>query len=308
MVDASPIVDGCEPSTAGPGIRRSPEERAVGVAIACSIAGALVKFVAGALTGSMSLLASGVDSLGDLFVSISNLFVVRYADLPPDEEHNYGHARIEGFGSMFEGGFVFAAGTFIIYESIHRAVFGRPSHDSSVGILVMIPVLAMTVGTVLHLRKVARRTGSLVLKADALHYLSDVWVSLGVLVSLVLVRITGLPVVDTIVSIAIALFMMASSFGIMKDGFDVQMDRSLDPATVRRVRQLVASSARVASVHDFKTSAGKIPHVDFHVVVEPGMTVVEVHDLFLDLRAGVRSIVGPSTRVLMHADPAPVGA
>jgi len=308
MVDASPIVDGCETGGAGPTLGSSPEERAVGVAIGCSVAGALVKFVAGALTGSMSLFASGVDSLGDLFVSTSNLFVVRYADRPPDEEHNYGHARVEGLGAMFEGGFVFAAGTFIVYEAIHRAVFGRPSHDSSVGIAVMIPILAMTVGTVLHLRRVARRTGSLVLKADALHYLSDVWVNLGVLVSLVLVAITGLPVIDAIVSIAIALFMMASSFGIVRAGFDVLMDRSLDPTTVLRVKQLLASSARVSSVHDFKTSAGKIPHVDFHVVVAPDMTVGEMHDLFLDLRAGVRSIVGPSARVLMHADPGAVGA
>jgi len=106
----------------------------------------------------------------------------------------------------------------------------------------------------------------------------------GVLVSMVLVATTGLPV-DAIVSIVIALLMMTSSLRIVRDGFDVLMGRSLDPTTVLRVKQLLASSARVSSVHDFKTCAGKIPHVDFHVVVEPDMTVGEMHDLFLDLRA-----------------------
>jgi cation diffusion facilitator family transporter len=280
------------------------EERAIRVAIVCSLLGALTKLAAGVATSSMSMISSAVDSLGDLIVSMANLFVVRYGDRPPDEEHNYGHAKIEGLGAMFEGGFVFAAGIFIIYEVIHKALIGEQTHDSVLGIAVMLPILAMTGGTVVYLRKIARQTGSLIVKSDALHYMTDVWVNLGVLVSLVLVKVTGLPMVDTVISIGIALFMLYSSLGIVREGFDVIMDKSLDRPVVDGVAELLRSCTRIESFHDFKTRRGKIPHVDFHVVVRPEMTAREVHDLFLDLREGIRRIAGPGTRVLMHADPA----
>jgi ferrous-iron efflux pump FieF len=286
-----------------PGTRT--EERAIQVAIACSIFGALTKLTAGVVTGSMSIISSGVDSLGDLFVSLANLFVVRYGGRPPDDEHNYGHAKIEGLGAMFEGGFIFAAGIFIIYEAIHKALNGELSHDSMLGIAVMLPVLGVTVGTVTYLRKVARSTGSLVVKSDALHYMTDVWVNVGVLVSLVLIRLTGLPVIDTVISTAIALFMLYSSLKVVRQGFDVVMDKSLERDVVEHVTELLRGWAGIESFHDLKTCRGKIPRVDFHVVVRPEMTAKEVHDLFLGLRDGIRRVAGPNTKVRMHADPSP---
>jgi cation diffusion facilitator family transporter len=282
----------------------SREVRAIQLAIATSIVGIVAKGIAGAITGSMSMISSAVDSSGDLIVSLANLFVVRFSDQAPDEEHNYGHAKIEGLGAMFEGGFVFAAGGFIIYEAIHKAVIGEPTHDSLIGIAVMVPLVALTIGTVLHLRRVARATGSLVIKADALHYATDVYVNLGVLASLALIALTGQPLVDTAISIAIALYMLGSSVHVVREGFDVVMDRSLEPDVVADLTAMLAACAAIESFHDFKTRRGKIPHVDFHVVVDPDMTAREVHDLYMDLRARIRARVGPETKVLMHADPA----
>lgn len=281
------------------------EVRAIQVAIATSVIGIVAKSGAGVLTGSMTMISSAVDSAGDLIVSIANLFVVRVSNAAPDEEHNYGHARIEGLGAMFEGGFILAAAGFIAYEAIHKAMIGEASHDSVLGIAIMVPILALTIGCVLYLRHVARATGSLVIKADALHYLTDVWVNLGVLGSLALVAIFHEPMIDTVVSVAIALTMIYASLHVVRDGFDVVMDRSLDKATVARLSAVLGGCAQIASFHDFKTRAGKIPHVDFHVVVAPEMTTQAVHDLYLDLRAQIRDVVGPSTKVLMHADPAP---
>ncbi len=283
--------------------RASRELRAIKIAIACSVLGVVTKTIVGVITGSMTMLSSAVDSGGDLMVSVVNLFVVRLADRPPDDDHNYGHAKIEGLGAMFEGGFIFAAGSFIIYEAVHKAIVGEGSHDSVLGIVVMLPLLAVTIATVMHLRKVARETGSLVIKADALHYMTDVYVNIGVLVALVLVWITHEPLVDTVISMAIALYMLYSSTHIVRDGFAVVMDKSLEPATVEKLREILAATPSIQSFHDFKTRAGKIPHVDFHVVVRPEMTALEIHDLFLSLRAQIRGVVGPDTRVLMHADP-----
>jgi ferrous-iron efflux pump FieF len=285
-----------------PGVSR--EIRAIRVAIACSVIGVLTKTIIGVVTGSMTILSSAVDSAGDLMVSVANLFVVRLSDREPDEDHNYGHAKVEGLGAMFEGGFIVAAALFIVYEAIHKAMIGEVSHDSLLGIAVMVPLLALTIGTVLYMHSVARATGSLVVTADALHYATDVYVNVGVLVALFLVWLTGKAVIDTVISIGIALYMLWSSIHIVSQGFDVVMDRALDKTLVDNVRALLDGCRTIDSFHDLKTRGGKIPHVDFHVVVRPEMTAREVHDLYLALRAQIRDVVGPTTKVLMHADPA----
>jgi cation diffusion facilitator family transporter len=286
---------------------RSPaardEERAIRVAIACALFGAVAKLAAGIVTSSMSMISSAIDSLGDLFVSGANLFAVRFAAQPPDEEHNYGHQKVEGLAAMFEGGFIFAAGVFIVYEAIHKALLGEVSRNSGLGIAVMIPVLGATVATVLYLRKVARETTNLVVHADSVHYMTDVWVNVGVLVALVLVKVTGWPLIDTIISIGIALFMIRSSVSVLRNGFDLVMDRSLSPDVVQGLREYLGACARIDSFHDFKTRQADVPYVDFHVVVAPEMTARELHDVFIELREGVRRIAGPNAHVLMHADP-----
>lgn len=282
------------------------ELRAIKVAIACAVIGVSTKAVLGVITGSMTMVSSAVDSGGDLMVSLVNLFVVRIAAREPDDEHNYGHAKAEGLGAMFEGGFIFAAGVFILYEAIHKAIIGEDSHDSVLGIVVMLPLLAITVATVAYLRRVARETGSLVIKADALHYATDVYMNLGVLLALSLVWLTGEPLIDTVISIAIALYMLYSATHVVREGLDVVMEKSLDTALVARILKALEASRdqrTIESFHDFKTRGGKIPHVDFHVVVRPEMTAREVHDLYLALRATIRDIVSPTTKVLMHTDP-----
>ncbi len=284
------------------------EVRAIRVAIACSVIGATAKLSVGIMTGSMSMISSAVDSLGDLMVSVANLFMVRYAHQPPDEDHNYGHAKIEGLGAMFEGGFILAAALFIGYEAVHKTIIGEVSHDTTLGIYVMCPALLLTLGTVLYLRKVAKQTGSLVIKSDALHYMTDVWVNIGVIVSLVLVKLTGKPIIDAIVSIGIALFMISSSIKVVREGFDVVMDKSLPVEQVARVTSLLGGHDRIESFHDLRTRGGKIPHVDFHAVVDPQMTAQEVHDLFEEVQRGIQEITGPSTRVHLHADPSLRGA
>ena len=285
-------------------VSTAPREiRAIRVAIATSIIGATVKLTAGFVTGSMSLISSAVDSLGDLIISVVNLGVIRMSDAPPDEEHNYGHARIEGLGAMLEGGFIFAAASFILYEAGHKIVIGEQSHDTTLGIVVMVPILAMTLGTVLYLKKVARETGSLVVKSDALHYETDVWLNLGVLVSLVLVKVTGIPLIDPVLSMGIALYMMLASTKVVREGFHVVLDRSLEPEVVARVKAILDGTTAILGYHDLKTRGGKVPHVDFHVLVRADMTAKELHDVYLKLRDTIRETVGPSTKVLIHADP-----
>jgi cation diffusion facilitator family transporter len=140
-------------------------------------------------------------------------------------------------------------------------------------------------------------------KTDSVHYLTDVYMNIGVLVALVLVKLTGLAIIDPIIAILIALNMFRASYGVVREGMAIVMDESLDQETVARVREILARADRIDSFHDLKTRVGKIPHVDFHVVVPAETTTKEVHDVYLELRGRIREIVGPTTKVLMHADP-----
>lgn len=278
------------------------EERAIRFAIGASVLGAGLKLGVGVYTGSMAMISSAVDSFGDIIVSVANLFVVRIADEAPDEDHNYGHGKIEGVGAMFEGGFIGAGGLFILYGGVERLLGGAHASEPGLGILVMVPVIALTFAVVTYMRRVARETGSLVVKADALHYATDIWMNLGVLGSLLLVKATGHAEIDAIVSIAIAALMLRGSYGVAREGFDVIMDRSLPPDIVKQVREALGATPGVRSFHDVRTRGGKHPHVDAHLVVPPALTARELHDMHLDVQSRIRTIVGPATKVLLHAD------
>jgi ferrous-iron efflux pump FieF len=130
-------------------------------------------------------------------------------------------------------------------------------------------------------------------------------VNVGVLVSLALVKLTGKPIIDAIVSVGIAGYMVFSSVKVVREGFDVVMDKSLPVEVVTKVTELIGACERIESFHDLRTRGGKIPHVDFHAVVDPQMTAREVHELFDHLQRGIREVAGPSTRVHLHADPSP---
>jgi ferrous-iron efflux pump FieF len=280
-----------------------PEERALRFAIGASVTGAALKLGVGLWTGSLALTSSAADSLGDIMLSIVNLFVVRYADQSPDEEHNYGHGKAEGLGAMFEGGFIGAAGLFVAWEAVNSLVRGSEPVTSPLAIAVMFPVLALTGATVWNMRRVARQTGSLVLRADALHYESDVWMNLGVLGALIVTRLTGLSAVDGVVALGIAAWMLRASAQVVREGVDVLLDKSLPVEMVEAVQEIVRSSPGVLSFHDFRTRGGKIPHVDTHVVVAPETTAQALHDLHLHLLQRCQEVVGPNVRVMLHADP-----
>ncbi|MBM4379542.1 MAG: cation diffusion facilitator family transporter, partial [Deltaproteobacteria bacterium] len=201
--------------------------------------GAAGKFAAGLASVSSAMVSSALDSLGDILVSAVKLWVVRFSDAPPDEEHNYRHARVEELGAMFEGGFIFAAGVVALFTAARRPWTAEAPQAPGLGLAVMVPVLAMTAGTVAWVRKVARETGSLVLKADALHCATDIWMNGGVFVSLLIVERTGCGWVDPVVSLGIGLFMLRAARGIVLEGFDVLLNPSLDRAQVERVEAIL---------------------------------------------------------------------
>src|SRR5689334_12597626 len=209
-----------------------------------------LKATSGWLTGSLSVWASLLDSVLDLFASTMNFIAVRAASRPADEDHAYGHGKAESLTSLFQAIVIGASGIFIVWEAIHRISGQHATHSEVIGIVTMIIAIAASVWLVTRLRRVAKATDSLALGSDALHYATDVYINAGVLVALVLTALTGWRVVDPLISLVIALYITKSAVGLALESINVLMDRKLPPEIDDKVAEIVARY-RNEGVHGF---------------------------------------------------------
>lgn len=265
----------------------------------------VVKLVVGVLSGSVVVLASAIDSILDMVISLFNLYAVRTSEKKTDDVYNYGRGKIEGFASLLEGLLITVSGFYIIYKAVDQYLSGEVIVHMNYAIGVMLVSIAATGGLVLYLNHAAKKTGSLVVKADALHYKSDLYTNLGIIVSLGIIFLTGLQWIDSAVSIAIALYIIAQAFSIMKEGYFMLMDRALDDEEVKAIEDVIRSHPEVNSYHYLRTrQSGTIKMVDVHLVFNDKMLLKEAHAVADDVEMEIRKIDDNVSWMLnVHMDP-----
>src|SRR5262245_23594189 len=195
------------------------------VLVASALGG--MKILAALFTGSLAIASSFVDSLMDVFASSVNLVAVRIGGTPADEEHRYGHGKAESLAGMFQGAVVGFSGVFLVVESVRRLVSGGTVSYPLWGIAVMVVSSVVSVWITWRLRRAAKHTGSVALRADATHYSTDVWMNVGVLASLLAVKATGLHWIDAATGLGISLLVLWSSWSVIRASIDDLMDRDL---------------------------------------------------------------------------------
>ncbi|PPK60225.1 cation diffusion facilitator family transporter [Malaciobacter marinus] len=238
----------------------------------------LIKLIIGITSGSVAVLASAVDSVLDMFVSIFNYFAISNAEKPADKTFNYGRGKIEALASVIEGTIITLSGIFLLYQAIKKAYTNEVSQYLNISLTVMIISLIITISLVLYLNFVAKKTNNMVIKADALHYKTDVYTNVAVLVSLVLVNLTGYEIVDAIVGGCIALFIIYSAFELIKDGVLILLDRAVDDEIVKSIENIIRSTQQVNTYHLLKTrEAGNQTFVEVHLVFDCLITLMDAH-------------------------------
>ena len=238
----------------------------------------LSKLIVGIASGSVAVLASAVDSVLDMFVSIFNYFAINNSEKPADENFNYGRGKIEALASVIEGTIITVSGLFLFYQAIKKAIRGETSSYLDVSLIVMIISLCITILLVLYLNKVAKQTNSMVVKADALHYKTDVYSNIAVLVSLVLVHLTNYEIFDVIVGGGIALYIIYSSYELIKEGVLVLLDRAVEETLVEKIKEILLSEKEINAYHLLKTrEAGHQTFVDVHLVFDCLITLMGAH-------------------------------
>lgn len=266
----------------------------------------IIKTATGFLTGSITVWASLLDSAMDVFASIINLFAVRAAARPPDEDHAYGHGKAESLAGLFQAFVITASGLFLIWEAIRRIIFPHETKSEGIGIISMLVAVTLSALLVLRLKRAARKTDSPALAADATHYVTDIFTNAAALLALVVLYFFGWRLADPIFSIGISIYILASAFSVARESVDVLMDKKLPPEVDEKVAEIVNRYRRegVLGVHDIRTRrSGSLKFIDLHLEISRTKTLEEAHTLTVHIIRDIESEI-PRSRAQAHTDPA----
>jgi cation diffusion facilitator family transporter len=263
-----------------------------------------IKLVFGFLTNSISIFASAVDSFLDLSASSVNYFSIRKAEKPADREHRFGHGKAEGLAGLFQSSVIGISSLYLIYISIKRIFIGTTIESLNSGIFIMVFSTVVSYVLATHLRKTAEETDSIALSADSLHYRADVYTSSSVIIGLIIIRFSGLVLIDSIISICIALYIIWSSLSVLNESVDILMDKELPKETLEEVKEIILNhKPLVKSFHKMRTRrSGSKRFIEFHLVVDHKLSFVESHDLAEDIIKDIEGKV-PNADVTVHVDP-----
>ncbi|MFT7288862.1 MAG: ferrous-iron efflux pump FieF [Halieaceae bacterium] len=293
--------------TTGPGAGSSETAALMRLATYASVSIALLligaKSYAYLSTGAVSLLASLVDSVMDAAASLINLFAVRYALVPADREHRFGHGKAEALAALLQAGFIIASSAFLIHEAVYRLLEPQPVEAVSVGVAVMVLAIVLTLALLAIQRYVIRRTNSAAIKADALHYRADLLSNTATIVALVLASF-GLGNADPLFALAIAGYLLFSTREILQQALSDLLDRELPDIQRRAIIRLAESHAEVHGVHDVRTRmSGRTPIVQLHLELNGEMPLRQAHVIADEVE---QAIIGafPDADVVIHQDPA----
>ncbi|HSR73760.1 MAG TPA: cation diffusion facilitator family transporter [Sulfurovum sp.] len=259
-------------------IKMSSQKRATLVSSSVATLLVMIKLVLGVVSGSVAVLASAIDSLLDMLVSIFNFFAIKKSEEHPDEEYHYGKGKVQAIAAVIEGTIITMSGLYIIYEAIKKVSKGTETTLLTPSIVAMTFSLIITYLLVKYLLKVAKETHNLVIKADALHYKTDLWSNAAVLVALGLVYLTGLDAIDALFGLGIGVYIIYSAYEIIQEGIEILLDRALDSQMVEEIGKIISKHPEVASYHWLKTRTdGSTNFVEFHMVLRPNILLLDAH-------------------------------
>lgn len=261
------------------------------------------KLVAWTLTDSVGLLSTLIDSLLDVGASLVNLIAIRHALTPADEEHRFGHGKAEALAGLGQAAFVAGSAAFLLVQAGERLFRPRVLANIDIGIAVMVFSIVVTLALVIFQKYVARRTKSLAIGADSLHYETDVLANAGVIVSLVLISQFGWMMADPLVAIAIVVYIFWGAWSIGVRALHILMDRELPDADRDKIKAIAKSDPAVRGVHDLKTrSSGSHVFIQLHLELDGNMTLHDVHVISENVMKRIMAVY-PNAEVIVHEDP-----
>ena len=271
------------------------------VAMALTLVG--LKIWAAWTTGSTAMLGSLADTALDLFASIITLFGVRYAAMPADDQHRFGHGKAEALAAMVQLMLISVSAIWIGWRSVERWLAGAVTAEAEYGIGVSVIAIVLTLCLLAWQRRVVARTGSVAIATDSLHYQSDVALNLAVIVALVLDGMLGLRGADPLFGIGIALWLLWGAWRSTADVLDQLLDREWPVERKRALLDALADFPQARTIHLLKTrTSGAQEFVQFHLWFPRNTSIAVAHDVMVQMEARIGALV-PGVEVMIHAEP-----
>jgi ferrous-iron efflux pump FieF len=270
------------------------------------VAGLLIvaKLTAWYMTDSVAILSSLMDSVLDVGASLVNMYAVAHALIPADREHRFGHGKAEALAGLAQSAFISGSALFLLAEASQRLIEPRAIARDEIGVAVMVLSLVLTIGLVIFQKNVVKRTGSIAISADSMHYRGDILANLGVVVALLLAGRLGWLYADPVIALLVAGYILFGAWGIIRRALDQLMDRELPEDQRQRIRGIALAHDRVEDVHDLRTrSSGMQTFIQLHMELDGDLTLMQSHEIADEVEASIRAAF-PGAEVIIHQDPA----
>lgn len=277
---------------------------AAGLSITSNAVIIVLKFIAGCISGSISIISEAIHSLSDFFASILTFFAVMKSSEPADKGHPFGHGRYEDMSGFIEGGLIVAAAIFIIYESLKKIIFGYSMETESIlGIVVMAISVAANFLVSSYLFYVAKKTDSVSLYADGEHLRTDILTSLGILIGLIVIKITGIHILDPIIAIIFALIILKTGFSISKNTLNNLLDGSLPENELKKIEDIISATENVRGYKDLRARrSGPDRKIEITLIFPENMLLIDCHNICDEIEDKIKSELQNCT-ISIHAEP-----
>lgn len=283
--------------------RGTATRRAALASVAAAIFLLALKAWATLATGSVAMLGSLIDSGLDLIASLATLWAVRIAAAPADHDHRFGHGKAEALAALFQVGLIGVSAAGIAWRAVDRLISGEVSAAAEYGIGVSLVAIAATLALTTYQRRVIRQTGSVAIEADRVHYQSDLLLNGAVIAALVLEQYAGLAGADPLFGLAIAAWLAWGGWRASGRAVHQLMDREWPDERRRAFLEVSSRHPANRGTHDLRTrSSGAHDFAQFHIWVDPAMTVAQAHRVMDEIEAELAREF-PGVEVLIHVDP-----
>jgi len=264
----------------------------------------VLKVVVAIITGSISILAQAADSFLDLFAIVITFFAVTIAAKPADEEHPFGHGKAENIAAIVQAVLIFTAGGLIIYSAARRIIAGTTLELTEAGIGVMLVSIIASIFLSRHLLRVSRAVDSIALEANAHNIAADVYSAAAVLAGLLVIRFTGLNILDPIIALLVALFILKVAYDVLRRSFGGLIDIRLSEAEENIIRlSIMEHVGELVSFHELRTrKAGSQRYIDLHLVMPKKASLEEAHRLCDHLEQDIGDKLRQAN-VTIHVEP-----
>lgn len=263
---------------------------------------AALKIVIGTIINSSSMTADGFHSLTDGSSNVVGLIGIRLASKPIDEDHPYGHRKFETLTGLFIAGMLFFIGGKIILGAIGR--FANPviPNITIESLIVLLATLCINIFVSVYEYKSGKKLGSQILISDSMHTRSDIYVSIGVLATLICIKM-GLPsIIDPIASLVVAGFIAHAAYEIFKDNSDVLVDKAV--VDKEKIKDITLSFEQVKDIHNIRSRGSDNDlYIDMHIMTDPDMSIEESHKLIHDIEEKLRDEINKNVQVIAHFEP-----